>query len=39
VTRIIVEKANASRALFNAGIKEVIENLRKKVVDLNEIED
>ena len=39
VTRIIVEKSAASRLLFNTGMKEVIENLRKKVVDLNELED
>jgi hypothetical protein len=39
VTKIIVEKAETSRSLFNSGMKEVLENLRKKVLDLNDMED
>ena len=39
VTKVLVEKAETSRVLFNNGMKEVMGNLRKKVLDLNDMDD
>ena len=39
VTKVLVEKAETSRVLFNNGMKEVMGNLRRKVLDLNDMDD
>lgn len=36
---MLADKAEASRQLFNAGIKDVLENLKKKVLDMNDMDD